>query len=62
MKLGCHFEKYMKKVKKITNYKEMIEDIEEAFGDKKWYLYHVKNVGSHYSLTERGKEFVQNAR
>ena len=36
MKLGCHYEKYLKKVKKITNYKEMIEDIEEAFGDKKW--------------------------
>ena len=27
-------EETMEKVKKITNYKEMIKDIEEAFGDK----------------------------
>ena len=35
MKLGCHFEKYFKKVKKVSNYEEMVADIEEAFGDKK---------------------------
>ena len=34
MKLGCHYEKYLKKVKKITNYEEMVKDIEEALGDK----------------------------
>ena len=34
MKLGCHYEKYLKKVKKVSDYEEMIEDIEEAFGDK----------------------------
>jgi len=34
MKLGCHFEKYMKKVKKVSDYEEMIKDIEEAFGDR----------------------------
>ena len=28
-------EETMEKVKKITNYEEMIKDIEEAFGDKK---------------------------
>ena len=27
-------EETMEKVKKIANYKEMIKDIEEAFGDK----------------------------
>ena len=35
MKLGCHLEKYKKKIKKVSNYEEMIEDMEEAFGDKK---------------------------
>ena len=44
MKLGCHYEKYMKKVKQITNYKEMITDIEEAFGDKKWCVKITKRV------------------
>jgi|TARA_Y100001951_G_C11084987_1_gene153486 hypothetical protein len=34
MKLGCHFEKYLKKIKKKTNTEELVNDIEEAFGGK----------------------------
>jgi DNA-directed RNA polymerase subunit N (RpoN/RPB10) len=28
--LGCHYEKYKKKTKKVNNYKEMIDDMKES--------------------------------